>query len=80
MRSQARDGREQRQVQQLSASSGGDRRGADRLERHRQGVAAGADEVGDSRKPDTERRRETAAGRDDNQYAGLVYDVAVGQR
>jgi len=77
MRSQARNGGEQWQMQQLSAPSGGHRRGADSFERHRQGVAAGANEIG-GRRSDTERRGEATNRRDDDQYAGFLYNVTVG--
>lgn len=80
VRSQARDGCEQRQVQQLSVTPGGHRRGADVVERHRQGVAAGADETGGRYRTDTERSREAADRRDDDQHAGFLHDVVARQR
>lgn len=82
VRSQARDGREQRQVQQLPASpAGGYGRGAERgLERHRQGIAAGPNQIG-GRLSDTERGREDADQRyDDDHHPDFLHNVAAGQR
>lgn len=65
-------------MQQLSALSGDDRHRGNGLERHRQGIAS-ANEAGRYR-DDTERCRETAGQCYDNHYAGILHDVAVGQR
>lgn len=79
MRPQARDGCEQWQMQQLSAPSGSHCCGADGVERHRQGVAAGADKTGGCCS-DTKRSRESTDWRDDDQYAGFLHNIVAGQR
>ena len=66
-------------MQQLSASSGSHRRGADGIEWHRQGIAAGADETG-RRRSDTQRSREIVNWHNSDQYASFLYNVVVGQR
>lgn len=79
VRSQARDGREQRQMQQLSASPGSYRRRANSVERYRQRVAAGAGKTGRTRF-DTERSREASDWHDDDQHASFLHNVVAGQR
>lgn len=79
MPSQARDGREQRQVHQLSAPSDSYRRSADSVEWHRQAVAAGADQAGRSRF-DSERSREATDWHDDDQHASFLHNVVARQR